>query len=140
MPGTLWEGRYKASLIDTETYLLTCMRYIELNPVRAGMVKHPGEYRWSSYGINGQGKQDTLITPHPIYLALGASTEQRQTAYRELFRSHIDNDSLHEIRAALNHELVLGQSSFKDRVEALTNRQTRNKHPGRPKNKKASGA
>lgn len=133
--GTLWEGRYKASLVDSEAYLLTCMRYIELNPVRARMVSHPGEYPWSSYEANGQGKQDILITPHPLYLALGASPGQRQVAYRELFRNHLDNDLLQEIREALNHELVLGRSYFKDKIEAVTNRQTRIGRPGRPSNK-----
>ena len=69
--GSLWEGRYKASLVQEEGYLLTCMRYIELNPVRASMVRSPSGYRWSSYRFNGQGKPDELITPHPLYLSLG---------------------------------------------------------------------
>lgn len=72
--GTLWEGRYKASLIDTEAYLLTCMRYIELNPVRATMVEHPGEYQWSSYAANAQGTTNPRITPHPVYLAPALDT------------------------------------------------------------------
>lgn len=129
--GTLWESRFKASLVDTEAYLLTCMRYIELNPVRANMVTHPGEYQWSSYSANAQGKHDTVVTPHSLFMALGASYAQRQTAYRELFRHHIDNDLLHEIREALNHELVLGRSYFKDKIGVLTRRQTRIGQPGR---------
>ena len=65
--GTLWEGRYKATLLDSESYLLTCSRYIELNPVRAQMVKDPGEYPWSSFGFNALGQADNLITPHAVY-------------------------------------------------------------------------
>jgi putative transposase len=137
--GTLWEGRYKASLIDSEAYLLTCMRYIELNPVRASMVQHPGEYGWSSYGANAQGKCDPLITPHPSYLALDMSAENRQQAYRELFRYHMDPEELHAIRDSLNHELVLGGSHFKDRIEAMTRRQTRLGAPGRPRAEKKVG-
>lgn len=81
--GTLWEGRYKASLIDSQQYLLSCMRYIELNPVRAGMVSLPSEYRWSSYGFNAAIKEDENVIAHPLYLALGASEEERCFAYRE---------------------------------------------------------
>jgi putative transposase len=107
--GTLWEGRFKASLVDSEAYLLTCMRYIELNPVRADMVNHAGEYPWSSYGANAQDRTDALLSPHPLYTALGM------------------------IREALNHELVLGRSYFKDKIEAMTKRQTRLGIPGRPR-------
>jgi len=131
--GTLWEGRYKSSLVDSDRYLLTCMRYIELNPIRANMVGHPGEYKWSSYHANAQGKTDSLIESHPIYNQLGSSVEIRQQTYRELFRHHIDNETLHDIRDALNHELVLGRSYFKDKIEEMTERQTRLGQPGRPK-------
>jgi len=131
--GTLWEGRYKASLIDSEAYLLTCMRYIELNPVRANMVEHPGEYGWSSYAANAQGKADALITPHPLYLALDSDQETRQMVYRELFRHHMDHETLHDIRQALNHELVLGRSYYKEKIEQMTNRQTELGQPGRPR-------
>jgi putative transposase len=130
--GTLWEGRYKASLIDSEAYLLTCMRYIKLNPVRAKMVSHPGEYRWSSYGANAQGQADGLLSAHPLYQALGADAAQRQIAYRELFRAHLEGDTIHAIRAALNQELVLGREDFKDRIEQMTERQARRGHNGRP--------
>jgi len=131
--GTLWEGRYKASLIDSDAYLLTCMRYIELNPIRANMVSHPGEYTWSSYQANAQNDDDPLIDNHPLYAALGPTDESRQSAYRELFRHHIDNETLHDIRATLNHELVLGRSYFKEKIEKMTERQTRLGQPGRPK-------
>lgn len=131
--GTLWEGRYKSSLIDSDRYLLTCMRYIELSPIRAGMVAHPGEYKWSSYHANAQDCIDPLIDNHPTYTMLGTTNEVRQAAYRELFRHHMDHETLHEIREALNHELVLGRSYFKDKIEKLTERQTRLGQPGRPR-------
>ncbi|MFV2004096.1 MAG: transposase [Gammaproteobacteria bacterium] len=130
--GTFWEWRYKASLFDSDRYFLTCMRYIELNPVRANMVEHPAEYQWASYQCNAQGKQVSLIEPHPNYLELGSTAKVRQQAYRELFVDHIDPETLHEIRDSLNHELVFGRSYFKDKVEELTNRQTRAGVPGRP--------
>ena len=131
--GTLWEGRYKSSLIDSEAYLLTCMRYLELNPVRAVMVEHPGDYQWSSYGRNAYGKPNKLITPHPLYLQLGNDSVRQQHAYRELFRYHLDNDVLHAIREALNQELVLGRENFKDKIEQMAARQTRPGQSGRPR-------
>ena len=75
--GTLWEGRYKASLIDSEAYALICYRYIELNPVRANMVAHPGEYRWSSYHKNAEGMPDPLVLPHDLYRRLGKNKVDR---------------------------------------------------------------
>ena len=130
--GTLWEGRFKASLVDSDAYLLTCMRYIELNPVRANMVTHPGEYRWSSYACNANGKIDTLLTPHPLYTALDKQhSEQRQFAYRELFRMDLTSEQVHNIRDALNQQLVLGRDNFKDKIDQMTNRQTRPKPLGR---------
>lgn len=138
--GTLWEGRYKACLVDSETYLLSCMRYIEFNPVRAGIVRDAGEYRWSSYGENAQGCGDPLVTPHGLYTALGPCASQRQAAYRELFSRRVDDDSVQEIRDALNRELVLGRSRFKDGVEAMTQRPTRRGMPGRPRGKKADAS
>ena len=130
--GTLWEGRFKTSLVDSEAYLLTCMRYIEMNPVRVAMVSHPGEYAWSSYKTNATGKVDPLLQPHPLYTALGQDAVQRQSNYRELFRGHMADSELHDIRAALNQELVLGREDFKDKIESMTHRQIRPKALGRP--------
>ncbi len=129
--GTLWEGRFKASLVDSDAYLLTCMRYIELNPVRANMVIHPVEYRWSSYACNANGKLDAIIQQHPLYTALDKTAEQRQFAYRELFRIYLESDQIHAIRDALNQQLVLGRDDFKDKIEEMTHRQTRPKPLGR---------
>ena len=131
--GTLWEGRYKASLIESSQYLLTCMRYIEMNPVRAGMVEVPGEYNWSSYQANGYGNEDDCTTPHPLYLSLGERSDEREHAYRELFAGHLGYQQLHEIREALNQEFVLGSSQFKEKIEMMTNRRVSLVKPGRPK-------
>lgn len=127
------EGRYKASLVDSEVYLLTCMRYIEMNPVRAGMVEHPGDYRWSSYASNAQGKCHTLLQQHPLYRSLGKTVEECTYAYRELFRSQLNDEDVHDIRDALNQQLVLGRDDFKDKIEEMTNKQTRQGKAGRPK-------
>lgn len=123
--GTLWEGRYKATVIDTDRYLLTCYRYLELNPVRAAMVNHPGDYPWSSYAANALGQTDPLVTPHGLYLELGSSPEQRQEAYRALFQAHIDNRTLTEIRQATQKGWALGNDRFKEEIERLLTRRTR---------------
>ncbi|MCG6870584.1 MAG: transposase [Gammaproteobacteria bacterium] len=121
--GTLWEGRFKAALIDSEAYALTCYRYIELNPVRAqGMVEHPGEYPWSSYRRNALGEPDKLITPHTLYQSLGRNEPARQKAYRALFKARIPEKTLAEIRDATNKAWVLGSDHFKDRIEPQLNR------------------
>ncbi len=120
--GTLWEGRYKAALIDSDAYLLTCMRYIELNPVRAGMVADPSEYPWSSYPFNALGQPNDLVTPYIEYLQLGKTDEARQAAYRELFEHHINESSVAEIRKATNKDWVLGGDRFKQRTQRQTNR------------------
>ena len=131
--GTLWEGRYKSSLIDSEVYLLMCMRYIELNPVRAGMVQQPGDYPWSSYQSNAHGEPNMLVTPHPLFLYLGSDPETRQHTYREMFRRSVGELQLHNIRQALNQELVLGRDDFKDKIQQMTTRQTRSGQSGRPR-------
>lgn len=114
--GTLWEGRYKATLIDSEQYLLTCMRYIELNSVRASMVNHPAEYPWSSYHYHALGQADSLVTPHREYQRLGKTEVERQSAYRQLFRVRIPEKTLTDIREATNKAWVLGSEGFKRRM------------------------
>lgn len=120
--GSLWEGRYKASLIDSEQYTLICYRYIELNPVRAQMVNEPSEYPWSSYRSNGLGYVDNCVTPHPMYWALGHDAAQQQAAYRQLFAGHIDDACLDQIRDSTNKAWVLGSDHFKQKIEAQLNR------------------
>ena len=111
--GTLWEGHYKAALIDSETYLLSCYRYIELNPVRAGMVKLCDEYRWSSYRHNALGEPNTLIQPHSIYLALGATEQQRQQRYSGLFTNALSQQTLDAFRESTQKSWVMGSARFK---------------------------
>jgi putative transposase len=115
--GTLWEGRFKTSLVDSDSYFLTVSRYVELNPVRAGMVPHAAAYRWSSYRMNAMGKHIALLTPHPVYQALGKTADDRRSAYRNLFASQIPNYTLEEIRAATNKGWVLGNGRFKEAIE-----------------------
>lgn len=117
--GTLWEGRYKASLIDSERYALTCYRYIELNPVRAGMVNGPADYRWSSYHANALGKQDDVVTAHFCYEALGEHAEIRQMHYRDLFAFAVDDAVMVEIRETVNKGWALGSEKFKREAEVL---------------------
>ncbi len=118
--GTLWDSRYKSSLVQEETYLLTCQRYIELNPVRASMVKEPALYRWSSYRFNGLGKPNQYISPHPVYMSLGKNSKSRQTTYRGLFQSELDNDTINDIRQALTQNQPLGSSRFYTKIEIMT--------------------
>jgi putative transposase len=130
--GSLWDGRYKASLIDSEVYMLTCMRYIKMNPVRANMVSHPGGYRWSSYRSNSGHDSDPLLEQHSVYKLLDLDDEQRQYAYRELFGNSLSTSELHDIREALNQELVLEREDFKDKIGQITQRQSRPGKPGGP--------
>jgi len=129
--GTLWEGRYKATLIDTERYLFSCMRYIELNPVRAmELVKHPSGYLWSSYLCNALGQFNGLITPRKEYERLGKTPSERQAAYRQLFCAQIPEFMLEEIREATNKAWVLGSEQFKIRMENKLNRAVKSKGHG----------
>jgi len=123
--GTLWEGRYKATPVDTDRYLLTCYRYIELNPVRAGLVSEPRAYRWSSHGQNALGIPDPLVTAHERYQALGRDDIERQTAYQALFHERLDGQTLNTIREATNKGWALGNDKFKDEIEVLLRRRTR---------------
>jgi len=131
--GTLWEGRFRSCLLQEETYLLACQRYIELNPVRAGMVAHPGEYRWSSYRANAQGEDSAIVRPHERYLALGADPETRQSAYRDLFQHELEPGLVDEIRLATNGNFVLGESGFADQIARALGRRVQPGKPGRPR-------
>jgi putative transposase len=134
--GTLWEGRYRSTVVDSEQYLLTLMRYIELNPVRADMVAHPRDYPWSSYRLNADGQDgpnSDWLVPHREYLRLGRSNEDRQSAYRQLFRAAIAKDELQAIRESSHKGWVLGSERFKAQIEALSGRQATSKGVGRPR-------
>ncbi|WP_327475591.1 transposase [Frateuria sp.] len=130
--GTLWEGRYKACLVDSGRYFLACCRYIELNPVRAWMVAQPGDHAWSSYGFHAHTRPDPLLTPHPEYLALGADPSARAAAYRALFAEVLPDALVGEIRSYLQQEKALGSDRFRCWVEARTGRFAAVRPTGRP--------
>jgi putative transposase len=96
--GTLWNGRYRGILIENVSYLLTCLRYIEQNPVRAGMVRTPEAYRWSSYAAHAFGRWPERLTAHPLYRELGSCAEARQLAYRHWCGLPLPNDHLSLLR------------------------------------------
>ena len=130
--GTLWEGRYRSSLTQEENYFLVCQRYIELNPIRAAMVAHPAEYRWSSYRVNAQGEPGELVTPHALYMELGADEPARQCAYRELFRYELDPGLVDEIRKATNGNFALGDTRFGEQITQALGRRAQAGKVGRP--------
>jgi len=117
--GTLWEGRFRACLVESARYTLACYRYIELNPVRAGMVNHPGAYLWSSYAVNSGARSDAFVSPHPELLALSANAEDRQAAYRALFEEQVDEPLLEAIRDATNGGHPLASEGFKNSLVPL---------------------
>jgi putative transposase len=131
--GTLWDSRYKSSLVQADAYLLLCQRYIELNPVRAAMVDDPAHYRWSSYRANGLGQDDPLLTAHAVFEGLGQERTARLKAYRALFRAELDDDAIGDIRLALNQGQPLGNSRFIDSIERATGQRREPKPRGRPR-------
>ncbi len=121
-------------LPDSRRYdLLTCQRYIELNPVRAGIVRHPGEFRWSDYRHNGQGEASELITPHLLYGELGRTKEEKLSAYRELFRYQLEEDDIDQIRKATNENFALGGKRFQNGISIMLGRRVFRRKAGRPK-------
>lgn len=126
--GSLWEGRYKSGLVDTEHYLLACYRYIEMNPVRAGICRQPEDYAYSSYHANGLGKEDKLLTPHEVYLRLVEGSESVSTPtpgetgrsnYRDLFSQALSRKELTDIRRGTEKGLGIGRADFLLRVAKL---------------------
>jgi putative transposase len=130
--GTLWEGRFRSCLTQSERYLLACYRYIELNPVRAGMVPDPGAYKWSSYRRNAAGEAGGPVTPHERYLALGGDAAARGEAYRALCRAGLDPTIVDEIRLATNGGFVLGNARFQGEIARVLGRRVVRGKPGRP--------
>ncbi len=130
--GSLWEGRHKGHILESEDYFLICMRYIEMNPVRAGMVEHPSQYRWPSYAANAQGVDNAVIRPHELYLSLGKTSEARQAAYRGLFATAIHPDEIDLIRVSLHSGTPLGTDRFKKQIEAVAGVSIGFSKPGRP--------
>lgn len=136
--GTLWQGRYKTTVIDSERYFLTCSRYIELNPVRAGMLADPDKYRWSSYSHHVGGAANPLITDHALYWALGNTPFAREAAYRELAQQALATDEIRALSEATLKGWALGSDQFKSHLERQTERRVRPARRGRPP-KLASG-
>ncbi len=133
--GGLWEGRYKCNVIESQDYLLSCMRYIEMNPVRAGMVDHPAKYRWSSYAANALGVSNAILSAQAEYVALGRLPDARQSAYRGLFDRVVDSDELAIFRCALQTGMPLGNVKFKMEIEAALNLKVGYARRGRPQKK-----
>lgn len=106
--GGLFEGRYRAMHVDTDRYWLTCQRYVELNPVRAGLVKTAGDYRWSSYAAHADGTDDLLLTAHPTYLQLGATRTEREQCWRVICQTPVSPNDLDDIRHATNAGRTFG--------------------------------
>ncbi len=131
--GTLWEGRYRAAPIESEAWFLACCRYIELNPVRARLVRHPRDYPWSSWAAHAEGAADPLAAPHRLYRALGATPEARQKAWRALFRQALDGDLIDELRHATNGGWALGSERFRRRIAKAAGRRAAPLPPGRPR-------
>lgn len=131
--GTLWEGRFKACLVDSEGYLLEVYRYIELNPVRACMVDDPGDYIWSSYQCNGLGKVVELQTPHKLYTLLGKTKQDRCEAYRELFKVHVSDALVSDLRRCTNSGIAFAGERFIKEIEGLQLGRVSAREPGRPR-------
>jgi putative transposase len=130
--GTLFEGRFRSSLVDSEAYLLKCMSYIELNPVRAGMVRSPADYAWSSYGENSTGSPGRPLVAHPVYRTLGSSNAERGAAYRELVGAGITDKDLECIRTSARRCRALGSEAFCATIGSELERPAAPRAPGRP--------
>lgn len=131
--GTLFEGRFKSSLVQSERYLLSCYRYVELNPVRAGLVPDAADYRWSSYRCNALGRADTLVTPHPLFTELGATPEQQREHYRAFVAQGLGAHEYNAIRSHVKQGRALGSADFQAWVESATGRRAAVRPRGRPR-------
>ncbi len=133
--GTLWESRYKSSPIQTDEYLLACIRYVELNPVRAQVVADAQDYRWSSYQARMKGHERVMADFDPCYLALGESTEERQIRYREYLQSAIPDGEWAFIQEAVARGQLTGNGRYIEEVKKIIGRRIEHRRPGRPKTK-----
>ena len=130
--GTLWEGRFHSSLVQSESYLLECYRYVELNPVDAGLCHRPDEYAWSSCATNAHGTFDAAVTPHEQYVRLGSNADSRRAAYRELLAAPLTGERRDEIERAMTGNFALGDETFKQSVSLAAGRRAYPGSPGRP--------
>lgn len=130
--GTLWEGRYKATLIQADRYLLACMVYIDLNPVRAGLVGQARDYPWSSHAHYIGLRMDKLLTPHPLYWALGNTPFAREAAYAGLVQAGVSAAQLEDLTQSTLHGWALGEAGFVDELQKRTSRRLSKTSAGRP--------
>jgi putative transposase len=130
--GTLWEGRHKGIIVESTAYLLTCMRYVELNPVRAGLVARPEQYRWSSYAANALGEDNCIVSPHDEYVNLGQTLPRRREAYRALFDAGLTADELGRIRNCTQSGTPMGSAHFKEQIAKTLSRKVGGEKRGRP--------
>ena len=130
--GSLWEGRFRSALAQDGAYVINCYRYIELNPVRAGIVEHPADFPWSSYRHNGEAEPSDMLAPHPDYLALGESAGKRAEHYRSLLAAGLDASQMTAIRDSTNGNFVFGGEEFSARIAAALGRRVVPARPGRP--------
>lgn len=130
--GTLFEGRYRATILDSEPWVLACYRYIELNPVRAGLTSSPAEHPWSSHRRNALGRRDALVTEHATYRALGATAAERRAAYAALVDRGLDERQLATLRDATQRGWVPGRARFKKEIAAALGRPVDPPRRGRP--------
>lgn len=130
--GTLWEGRFRSSLIQTERYLLACMVYMDLNPVRAGMVAEAREHPWSSHAHYAGLRHDRLLTPHPLYWALGNTPFAREAAYAELVRGGVPEADRLLLTDATLHGWATGDRDFLAALQKSTPRRVGKARAGRP--------
>lgn len=131
--GTLFEGRFHSSLVDSADYLMNCMAYIELNPVRAGMVSAPADYPWSSYRDNAGGDPHGILIPHKRYISLGDDRVSRAQAYRRLVLEPLGGECLGRIREAIAKNSLLGSDSFQKGIEEMLQRSVAVRPRGRPR-------
>ena len=136
--GTLWQGRYRATLIDADHYFLACSNYIEINPVRSGIAPSAVEYPWSSYAHHAGVRHDPLITDHRLYWALGNTPFEREAAYKKMAERGLSADEIDTITAATDKGWALGSEQFKTMLEQRVQRRVRPAKRGRPA-KPASG-
>jgi len=130
--GTLWEGRYRSTLIQTDRYLLTCMAYLDLNPVRAGLVRQAKEYEWSSHRHYIGQRADKLITPHPLFWTLGNTPFSREAAYADLVDVGITSAQHSDLTRSVLSGWALGDEDFVDDLQKRTTRRAVQAQAGRP--------
>lgn len=136
--GTLWQGRFRATVIDADTYFFAGCRYVESNPVRAGLVTEPGQYAWSSYGHHAGLKSDPLITDHALFWALGNTPFEREAAYKNLFEQVLAPAEMRKLQAATDKAWALGPAAFLQMIEQQAARRVQPAKKGRPS--KTTGA